>query len=269
MSAELLEQAIALSQAGRQQEACELLVQVIAADVHNEPAWLLYANALPDEADRVRALEECLLHNPSSREAQEELAALKGGAPPKPPTNDRPRTPTVPGSVPAKTTGAPRRRLAYALGGFIVLTGAAALLLLGWWLGQREPAPSPGLVERMITPSTVSSGSEVGIPATRVAEVEASPQVVVEVTREVEVTRLVEVDDVQADPQQWEYKTLLTQDPVWGPFGYIDSGTFTEDGNARTLNRLNALGLDGWELVGIAHNAGEIGAVLVFKRPLD
>ena len=79
MSAELLAQAIALSQAGRQQEARELLVQVITADVHSEPAWLLYANALPDEADRVRALEECLRHNPSSKRAQEELAALKGG----------------------------------------------------------------------------------------------------------------------------------------------------------------------------------------------
>ncbi len=47
MSAELLAKAVALSKAGRQQEARELLVQVITADVHNETAWLWYAYLLP------------------------------------------------------------------------------------------------------------------------------------------------------------------------------------------------------------------------------
>ena len=145
MSAELLEKAIVLAHAGRQQEACELLAQVIAADVHNEPAWLLYANALPDEADRAKALKECLLHNPNSKEAQEELAALKRGAPPKPQTDDRPGIPTVPGSMRAKATGTLRRRLAYALGGVVLLIGAAALLTLGWWIGQGGPSGSLNL----------------------------------------------------------------------------------------------------------------------------
>ena len=76
MSEELLDQAIALAQAGKHQEACELLVQVIATDVHNETAWLLYADALPAGEERIKALEECLHHNPDCDEARERLAAL-------------------------------------------------------------------------------------------------------------------------------------------------------------------------------------------------
>ncbi len=76
VSAESLEQAIGLSRAGRQKEACELLVQVIAADVHDEMAWLSYVSALPDEEERIKALEECLHHNPDCDEARERLAAL-------------------------------------------------------------------------------------------------------------------------------------------------------------------------------------------------
>lgn len=77
MSAELLEQAIALAQAGKQKEARELLGQVITADVHDETAWLLYADALPGQAGQVRALEECLFHNPNCSEAEERLRTLK------------------------------------------------------------------------------------------------------------------------------------------------------------------------------------------------
>ena len=76
VSAELLEMAIALSQAGKQQEARELLVQVIAADVHNETAWLWYAQTVPTGDDRIKALEECLHHNPNCAEAQRRLIAL-------------------------------------------------------------------------------------------------------------------------------------------------------------------------------------------------
>lgn len=77
MSEQLLKQAMALSQAGRRQEACELLVQVIAADVHNEMAWLWYAHALPTEEEHIKALEECLYHNPGCDEAHERLAGRK------------------------------------------------------------------------------------------------------------------------------------------------------------------------------------------------
>jgi len=77
MTAALLERARGLAQAGKQKEACELLVQVIAADVHDKTAWLLYADALAGQAGQVRALEECLFHNPECREARERLRTLK------------------------------------------------------------------------------------------------------------------------------------------------------------------------------------------------
>ncbi len=75
----------------------------------------------------------------------------------------------------------------------------------------------------------------------------------------------------QVDQQNWEYKTLLIENIDWGPFGFSSCSNptcFAEDGDAATLERLNTLGSEGWELVGIAHNAQEIGAVLIFKRPL-
>ncbi len=81
MSADLLEQAIALSQAGKQQEACDLLVQVIAADVHDEMAWLWYAYTLATRSERVQALQECLHHNPCFQEARERLAGLAASEP--------------------------------------------------------------------------------------------------------------------------------------------------------------------------------------------
>ena len=77
MSSDLLKQAKALSKAGELKEARELLVQVIAADVHNETAWLWYANSFPTSADCIEALEECLFHNPNCRAAQTGLGALK------------------------------------------------------------------------------------------------------------------------------------------------------------------------------------------------
>jgi len=77
MTAELLEQVTALAQAGKQQEARELLVQMIAADVHNETAWLWYAQTLGTEENRIKALEECLHHNPDCREAHERITTLK------------------------------------------------------------------------------------------------------------------------------------------------------------------------------------------------
>jgi len=91
----------------------------------------------------------------------------------------------------------------------------------------------------------------------------------VQIPDEYEISGVV---DVQAYPQGWEYKTLRIVNFDWGPFGYsaCDSDTcFTEDGDADTLNKLNTLGLGGWDLVGIAHDANDVGAVLIFKRPLD
>ncbi len=83
MSAELRGRAIALSQAGKQPEARELLVQVITADVHDEIAWVWYAHTLPTNAERIEALEECLYHNPNCAAVQNRVADLKSHRPPQ------------------------------------------------------------------------------------------------------------------------------------------------------------------------------------------
>lgn len=77
MATEMLAQAIALSKAGEKRKAREILVRVIADDPRNEAAWLWYAHDLPTAAERVRALEECLHHNPDSAEAQKRLSTFK------------------------------------------------------------------------------------------------------------------------------------------------------------------------------------------------
>ena len=81
------------------------------------------------------------------------------------------------------------------------------------------------------------------------------------------------VVDTQAHAQKWEYKTLAICKSPTGPFGYCswtDSETnFQEDGDTDALNKLNELGLEGWELVGINYTAGLPQALLIFKRPLD
>jgi len=77
MSSERLEQGIALSEAGELAQARELFAQLITADVHHEMAWLWYASTLTTREDMVKALEECLYHNPQCTGAQERLAILQ------------------------------------------------------------------------------------------------------------------------------------------------------------------------------------------------
>ena len=75
--------------------------------------------------------------------------------------------------------------------------------------------------------------------------------------------------------QKWEYLTLLAENNITGPFGgslgFKDSGSliFEESQTEGVAQRLNTLGEQGWELVGITYNYGEIGALLVLKRPLN
>jgi len=73
----LLRQAVKLSQTGQSQEALELLAEVIRKNPLNDIAWLWYAYSLPATEDRMRALKECLFHNPDSREARNRLEALE------------------------------------------------------------------------------------------------------------------------------------------------------------------------------------------------
>jgi len=72
--------------------------------------------------------------------------------------------------------------------------------------------------------------------------------------------------------QTWEYKTLEILNFVTGPFGFPDDCVqdtcFGEDTDSRTLEVLNRLGSEGWELVGVGHTPPDTGAILLFKRPI-
>jgi hypothetical protein len=85
----------------------------------------------------------------------------------------------------------------------------------------------------------------------------------------------------QSTSQRWEYKTVLVENMLFGPFGtiydqenegYKDLGSGTsliEDGSTALTEYLNELGLNGWELLGYGHSYGEIGGHFIFKRPLQ
>lgn len=73
----LLKKAIALSRGGDTRPAREILAHVISANPRNELAWLWYAYNLATNLDRIKVLEECLRHNPESKEAKDRLVYLQ------------------------------------------------------------------------------------------------------------------------------------------------------------------------------------------------
>lgn len=81
MSSELQQQAIALLRTGKRDEARELLKQVIKGNPANEEAWILFAETLPNDAERIKALKQCLTINPNSSMARQELARLTAKKP--------------------------------------------------------------------------------------------------------------------------------------------------------------------------------------------
>ena len=107
---------------------------------------------------------------------------------------------------------------------------------------------------------------------------------VVEVTREVETTVIitatpeatpVPTPTAPTAPPRWEYLTLLAKEYAMGPFDCdecsesktMDHTTFfTQGASNELLNKLNALGSEGWELVDFTYTPGTVEAVFVFKR---
>ncbi len=75
-TSEKLIQAISLVKSGKKEEARALLLEVVWDEPQNENAWLWLVEAMPDNAQRVRALEECLRHNPQSQRAKTGLEAF-------------------------------------------------------------------------------------------------------------------------------------------------------------------------------------------------
>jgi len=134
MSAELVEKAIALAQGGKHQEAGELLVQVITADVHNETAWLWYAFTLQASRDRIKALEECLHHNPDCQEAEKRLATLRARRIPI----------TTAKQKPASSTSRWRGPLVLAGGLLGMLVSCVVLVFLA--LSRRSGTSSPRIL---------------------------------------------------------------------------------------------------------------------------
>ena len=78
-----LQQAIALIQAGRPDEARPLLEAIVAADPAQELAWLWLASVSTDRAERIAFLERALALNPANETARAAYTRLTGEEPPQ------------------------------------------------------------------------------------------------------------------------------------------------------------------------------------------
>lgn len=73
----LVSQAAALIRAGHSAEARQILLHVLKDEPQNESAWLWLVQSLPNDAQRIAALEQCLRLNPGSEKARLGLAHLR------------------------------------------------------------------------------------------------------------------------------------------------------------------------------------------------
>ena len=76
MTSGTLKEAVALARQGEKDQARRILAEIIQDDVHNEMAWLWYVDTMPAADAQVRALQECLYHNPGSEAAKRGLERL-------------------------------------------------------------------------------------------------------------------------------------------------------------------------------------------------
>ncbi len=77
MSEEQLEQAIGFVQAGKIEEARNLLEQILKEDRSNISAWHWYAQTWSSSSEKIRIWEACLRYNPTNVQAQEALRNLQ------------------------------------------------------------------------------------------------------------------------------------------------------------------------------------------------
>jgi len=80
VSSELLKQAIALIKAGRKEQARPLIVRALKANPRDETAWLWLVETLPDDAQRIAALEQYLRINPDNQRVRVVLARMRAKA---------------------------------------------------------------------------------------------------------------------------------------------------------------------------------------------
>lgn len=78
--------------------------------------------------------------------------------------------------------------------------------------------------------------------------------------------------ETTANVQKWEYMSLEITDMAVGAFGAgTASGTtpsFITSDKTVSIQKLNELGAQGWELVGMVGIPGQITSDFVFKRPV-
>lgn len=77
MPSEQLGDAISLVKTGYKEQAREILFQIILDDPHNETAWIWLVETMPNDAERVTTLEQCLKYNPESKMAQKGLQIFR------------------------------------------------------------------------------------------------------------------------------------------------------------------------------------------------
>ncbi|MBN1137964.1 MAG: hypothetical protein JXM73_15345, partial [Anaerolineae bacterium] len=81
---ELLRQGIAAAKAGQNQQARDLLLQVVDRDESNERAWLWLSGVVDSLDDRRLCLENVLAINPANPYARAGLRRIAAAAPPAP-----------------------------------------------------------------------------------------------------------------------------------------------------------------------------------------
>jgi hypothetical protein len=77
MTTDIIREAAALIQAGKNTEARRLLEPFINVNLQNIPAWLLEVEAQPTVAGKKKVLEACLRYNPNAPQVQRALAQLE------------------------------------------------------------------------------------------------------------------------------------------------------------------------------------------------
>ncbi|MDP3449034.1 MAG: hypothetical protein Q8R87_00520, partial [Anaerolineaceae bacterium] len=77
MSAEALKRAIDLIKAGKKVEARIILEPIIVAEPQNIQAWVWEIETRDNDAEKIKLMEACLLHNPDASVIKKALAALK------------------------------------------------------------------------------------------------------------------------------------------------------------------------------------------------
>lgn len=82
MSSQDLNRAIQLARAGDKKAARQILLRLVQEQPTNEMAWIWLADTLPDEAQRIAALKQCLKLIPQSQMARKALQVLESAQKP-------------------------------------------------------------------------------------------------------------------------------------------------------------------------------------------